>query len=582
MSNKIKYAALSALIAGSVASLGGCGGGDDAPPPAAAVSASGNAVAVTSDRTVITFDRAAPNVATSTATITGFNNANEVIIGMDVRPVTRQVYLVTRDPSNVGRVYTLDPATGQLSTVAQLIPDPNDTSDAYTALSGTSFGVNFNPVVDAMRIISDSGQNLRVFVNQATGREPGWTNTDTALSRTGTFTDTGTSYTNAFAGTTTTRQFSIDTTGRSLIQQTVPNAGTTVVAAPLFSQPSIVDAATGFDIDARNNLGYAVLTVAGEQALYTVAIPDATATLPLTAAAATRVGVLPRNNIVAMALVQPTDPVVVALDGSTGGTQRLLSFSLRDTTTATAVAVTGLPATEPLLSIDYRPSNQKIYGLTSLGRLVTINDTTGLATPLNTLSISSSITAGLAAGKTYSIDFNPAADALRIVSSSVANGGSSENYRVPTAVIDAGGTTLTDTPLAFDPTAVPTPSTFSISHVAYTNSFALPGNTRPSVTRMFDIDSLNSRVLQQTNPNGGTLAFRTALPATADAFGGLDFAGGDNGAAVAAVSLQNEASFKIFRLDLSATGIALNSAAGVVIGTGSAQGDNVKAVTIKY
>ncbi len=42
-------------------------------------------------------------------------------------------------------------------------------------LSGTEFGIDFNPLADRLRVVSDTGQNLRIDVDS------GATITDTAL-----------------------------------------------------------------------------------------------------------------------------------------------------------------------------------------------------------------------------------------------------------------------------------------------------------------------------------------------------------------------------------------------------------------
>ena len=49
----------------------------------------------------------------------------------------------------------------------------------YTALTGSQFGVDFNPVADRLRVISDSGLNLRI------NADTGATTTDGAINRAG-------------------------------------------------------------------------------------------------------------------------------------------------------------------------------------------------------------------------------------------------------------------------------------------------------------------------------------------------------------------------------------------------------------
>lgn len=575
---KFKKTTLALMLASTV--LAGCFSSDD-DNSATQTGTRGNTLAVTSDGLLISFDRENPSVSKTRLPLTGQSTA-ETVIGMDFRPRDSRFYVVTRDSNSQGRVYTLDPNTAVLTLVASLVANPTDTTEPYAGLSGTSFGVDFNPAADALRIISNTGQNLRMFVaSNGTDRTAGQVFTDTPLTRTGStaaFTDTATAYTNTFDGTTSTRQFSIDSTSGSLIQQSNPNGGITVTAAPLFATSSPVTSSNGFDIDGRNNVGYAILNVGGSTGFYTVAIPDSTATLPQTTPAATLVGAAPASNIVGLVIDQPAAPTVVALDGAAAGSQRLLNFGLRNSNAATAVSISGLSAGESLLSLDYRPANAKIYGLSSQGRVFTIDNTTGAATAVSTLSVAPQIVAGLAAGKSYSVDINPAADALRIVSSS--QGGSSENYRVPGANLETTGATTTDTPLAFA-APEPTPNTFSVVSVVYTNSFA---NPRPTATRMFDIDATNSRLLQQTNPNGGTLAVIGGLGATYSGFGGIDVSGGDNGARLIALRTGISGAYGLFNLDL-ATGAA--SAAAMAsgtneIGTGTNAGTSLRAVTVKF
>ncbi len=55
-------------------------------------------------------------------------------------------------------MYTLDAATGAATAVGPVFA---------TTLNGSVFGVDFNPVADRLRVVSDVGQNLRI--NPTTG-----------------------------------------------------------------------------------------------------------------------------------------------------------------------------------------------------------------------------------------------------------------------------------------------------------------------------------------------------------------------------------------------------------------------------
>jgi Domain of unknown function (DUF4394) len=93
---------------------------------------------------------------------TTFNRVNTIsningdrIIGIDVRPLDGLIYAL----SNNSRLYTINPANAAATLVSTVAP---------TGGVGNSSLVDFNPVVDAIRIIGDNDQNFAV-VNSATG-----------------------------------------------------------------------------------------------------------------------------------------------------------------------------------------------------------------------------------------------------------------------------------------------------------------------------------------------------------------------------------------------------------------------------
>jgi Domain of unknown function (DUF4394) len=69
-------------------------------------------------------------------------------IGIDFRVARGVLYAL----SARGRLYTLDLATGRASRVGQ----------QDIVLNGERFAMDFNPAVDRIRVMSDSGQNLRL------------------------------------------------------------------------------------------------------------------------------------------------------------------------------------------------------------------------------------------------------------------------------------------------------------------------------------------------------------------------------------------------------------------------------------
>ncbi|NRF66323.1 DUF4394 domain-containing protein [Aquincola sp. S2] len=74
----------------------------------------------------------------------------ERLFGIDFR-VSRGVLFAL---SSVGRLYTIDTRSGQLT--------PIGTTSIALPLEGERFGFDFNPVADRIRVVSDKGQSLRL------------------------------------------------------------------------------------------------------------------------------------------------------------------------------------------------------------------------------------------------------------------------------------------------------------------------------------------------------------------------------------------------------------------------------------
>jgi hypothetical protein len=115
--------------------------------------------AVTDSNVLLTFDSDKPGEILSAALITGLQ-AGEEVLGIDARPATGQLYAVTRT-----RLYTINPNNSAAALVAALTADPTDATAPFAALTGTDFGVDFNPSVDRLRVVSNSGENLRINPN---------------------------------------------------------------------------------------------------------------------------------------------------------------------------------------------------------------------------------------------------------------------------------------------------------------------------------------------------------------------------------------------------------------------------------
>ncbi|WP_394673119.1 DUF4394 domain-containing protein [Limnobacter sp.] len=562
--------ALSSLV------LGGCFSDDDNLNLSA-----GDVFLLTDANQLASLNRDNPSQLRTSTQLSGFMSSGEVAIGMDFRPFNSKLYVVTKDASDVGRAYTVNTSTGELTFIATLVADPADDSPgnaAYATLLGDNFGVDFNPAADALRVVSDAGQNLRIFLDndRRATKTAGQTITDLEINGGPANAETtGAAYTNSFDGTSGTRLFDIDTVNSRLVLQSA-NPGTLTDIAPLGVSATAVN---GFDIDPETNVGYALLTVGASKGLYTVRIPDPAETLPIATNAAALLGnVNISGNVIGLALELNKNPTVVGLNGTLTA-PTLFSFTLRTPNTiSTPIAVTGLAAGDQLLGIDVRPATGELYGFVrngTNGKLYTINPDTGASTLKSSLSNANTAGAALAfdAAKVYSIDFNPAADRLRLVSSGNGDG---ENYRIN---VDTGATIVERDQTAApggDPAGgdlrsdagAPTPAAvdFSVTQIAYTRNFSSTIRPAPS-TRMFDIDSVNSTLLQQLPPNTGLLRQIGAVGGGGlNNFAGFDVVGGDDGARVIAGRIGTTGPYSLFDINLS-TGAAMP--AGALIGAGA-------------
>lgn len=225
-------------------------------------------IGLTTTNALVLFDSAAPTMAGPAVTISGLIGVGESIVGIDARAVDRQLYGL----GSLGNLYTLNAATGAATFMSALMPDPADASNPYTGLNGFSFGVDFNPVPDRLRITSNSGQNLRV--NVATGA----TTTDGDLNGAVTHI-TGSAYTNNDIDPNTgTMLYGISSSTDMLYSQNPPNNGTLVAIGPLGVDTS---AAIGFDISGATGRAFASLTNGdtAKSSLYSIDLATGVATL---------------------------------------------------------------------------------------------------------------------------------------------------------------------------------------------------------------------------------------------------------------------------------------------------------------
>ena len=221
-------------------------------------------IALTADQRLLKFRECNPTRAHQIGSVYGLQASDYRLVGIDFRVQDGQLYGV----GNGGGIYTIDTNTAVATLVSQLM----------VPLDGYFFGVDFNPAANALRIISNTGQNLRhpfagplMFQTQNDGAlnypGPPIVNPATGL--------TGAAYTNNDLDLNTgTTLYDIDTSLNQVVIQSPPNAGSLVPTGLLTVD---ADSPVGFDIYtelqnnvAINNSGFASLVVGGLPGFYRV------------------------------------------------------------------------------------------------------------------------------------------------------------------------------------------------------------------------------------------------------------------------------------------------------------------------
>lgn len=224
---------------------------------------------LTTQNQLITFDSATPSTVAAVGGVTGLV-AGDTLVGIDFRPSlgpnNGRLYAVGFNSTNgSGRIYTLNTTTGAATLVSTLAADPADVAMPFpfTTVMGLFFGVDFNPVVDRLRVVSDADQNLRINVDNGLVQLDGtlaYAMTDTNFGDDPNVTSVA--YSNNFGGATSTvlRGVDIGQSPDALVIQNPANAGTltTALALPFNSSSSFV----GYDISGLTGTPYFSVTSA--------------------------------------------------------------------------------------------------------------------------------------------------------------------------------------------------------------------------------------------------------------------------------------------------------------------------------
>jgi hypothetical protein len=207
----------------------------------AASSASAELVyGVTLNQTLVRWDSAAPGTILGGVAISGLAS-NENLRGIDFRPATGELFGV----GSFNQLYTINAATGAATPVGPALSP---------GLNGSSFGFDFNPTVDRLRIVSDADQNLRINPISAAVIVDGTLAYAAGDANFGVNPNiVGAAYTNNFAGATSTQLFVIDTGLDVLALQSPANSGVLTTIGPIGTDLSDV---VGFDISGATGIAY--------------------------------------------------------------------------------------------------------------------------------------------------------------------------------------------------------------------------------------------------------------------------------------------------------------------------------------
>ncbi len=191
---------------------------------------------VTNENFLIKFDAGDPTNLTMKTQFTGLQ-ANELVLGIDFRPATGELYAM----GSSSRLYKIDVNTAAATAVG---------GQFSTLLNGVEFGFDFNPTVDRIRVVSDTGQNLRL--NPITGAVAAvdiplvYAAGDPNFGRTPRV--SGSAYTNNFVGGGSTVLYNIDTDADTLVTQIPPNNG-------------VLNTVGSLGMDAANLVGFDIIGV---------------------------------------------------------------------------------------------------------------------------------------------------------------------------------------------------------------------------------------------------------------------------------------------------------------------------------
>ncbi|WP_373523911.1 DUF4394 domain-containing protein [Aquiflexum sp.] len=420
--------------------------------------------ALTNDNRIAKFNARRLNEPMGLKNITGLPSGED-IISIDYRPATGQLYAL----GSTSRLYFINEESGAATALGAGPFSP--------AIDGENASIDFNPTVDRIRLVTASGQNLRLHPELGTvvatdGNISGGSNPQIGA----------VAYTNSVAGASSTVLYDIDFSSNKLFIQDPPNDGGLKEVGNLSTNFMGIG---NFDINPDNSAALAVTRHQNQSRLFSI---------DLNSGRASNIG---RFNLPVIGVAFKTNPVAFAANFDN-------EFFRFDPTAPimNKVDLTGMMSGEFIVGLDFRPATGTLYAVSNKSRLLTVNTANGQVSPVGSGLIP------ILDGETFGFDFNPTVDRIRLVSNS------GQNLRLHP---DLGTVVATDGKL--------NPGMPMVNGAAYTNNVA-----RATSTLLYVIDSKTNMLFKQDPPNDGVLVAVGDLGIDFKDENGFDIGGSSNAA----------------------------------------------------
>ncbi len=216
---------------------------------------------------LLQFDVSTPSQILGVKRVSGLQTG-ERIVGVDFRPRDGKLYgvgITDNGPSGDGRLYRIDLRTGAATPIG-------GAPFSSTLDPSAGYAIDFNPVTDQLRVITNQDVNLRV--NATTGVLIA---TDTPVDVVGQGEEiAGCAYDHSTESATSTSLFAVDIATAKLVTFATPNngAGTAIGALGVTPESSYL----GFDISPDSGTAFATMRVGELSRLYTVNLQSGAAT----------------------------------------------------------------------------------------------------------------------------------------------------------------------------------------------------------------------------------------------------------------------------------------------------------------